>query len=127
MSRASDCQSSNRPPPLHFFSVRLALLGCTVGLHIGRVYVLTVPPSLTRQAIAPQPETMLSQCWPCRAGQCLDVVAVNGLQVGDQDTMPMPEQFKTKLANVHANPGGFKRLLCVLHKAKAGPKARPLS
>ena len=90
-------------------------------------YVLTVPPSHTRQAIAPQPETMLSQCWPCRAGQCLDVVAVNGLQVGDQDTVPMPEQFKTKLANVHANPGGFKCLLCVLHTAKAGPKARPLS
>ena len=88
---------------------------------------MTVPPSLTRQAIAPQPETMLSQCWPCRAGQCFDVVAVNGLQVGDQDTVPMPEQFKTKLANVHANPGGFKCLLCVLHMAKAGPKARPLS
>lgn len=70
---------------------------------------------------------MLAQCWPCRAGQCLDVVAVNGLQVGDQDAVPMPQQFKTKLANVHTNPGGFKRLLCVLHKAKAGPQARPLT
>lgn len=39
----------------------------------------------------------------------------------------MSQQFKTKRANVHANPGGFKRLLCVLHKAKAGPQARPLS
>jgi len=36
----------------------------------------------------------------------------------------MSQQFKTKRANVHTNPGGFKRLLCVLHKAKAGPKAR---
>lgn len=41
-------------------------------------------------------------------------------------TLNAPQQFKTKRANVHANPGGFKRLLCVLHKAKAGPQARPL-
>ena len=39
----------------------------------------------------------------------------------------MPQQLKAKRANVHANPGGFKCLLCVLHMAKAGPKARPLS
>ena len=70
---------------------------------------------------------MLTQCWPLCSGQCFDVVAVKGSQVGNQDAVPMPEQFKTKLANVHANPGGFKRLLCVLHTAKAGPKARPLS
>ena len=38
----------------------------------------------------------------------------------------MSQQFKAKRANVHTNPGGFKRLLCV-HKAKAGPQARPLT
>ena len=32
--------------------------------------------------------------------------------------MPLSQQFKAKRANVHTNPGGFKRLLCVLHKAK---------
>lgn len=40
----------------------------------------------------------------------------------------MSQQFKAKRANVHANPGGFKRFSCVLHiRQKAGPKARPLS
>ena len=70
---------------------------------------------------------MPAQCWPCCGGQGLQVVLVEGLQVGDQDAVPMSQQFKAKRANVHTNPGGFKRLLCVLHKAKAGPKARPLS
>ena len=70
---------------------------------------------------------MPAQCWPCCGGQGLQVVLVEGLQVGNQDAVTIPEQFKTGLANVHANPGGFKRLLCVLHKAKAGPQARPLS
>ncbi len=73
------------------------------------------PPSLTRQANAPQPETMLTQCWPWCPGQCGYVVAVNGLQVGHEDAVPMPQQFKAKRANVHANPGGFKRFCSVLH------------
>ena len=72
-------------------------------------------PSLKRQAIAPQPEPMLTQCWPLCSGQCGYVVAVNGLQVGHEDAVPMPQQFKAKRANVHANPGGFKRFCSVLH------------
>ena len=39
-------------------------------------------PSLKRQAIAPQPEPMLTQCWPLCSGQCGYVVTVKGLQVG---------------------------------------------
>ena len=27
----------------------------------------------------------------------------------------MPQEFKAKRANVHANPGGFKRFCSVLH------------
>ena len=72
-------------------------------------------PSLTRQAIAPQPETMLTQCWPYCGGQGLQVVLVEGLQVGNQDAVTVPQQFKTGLANVHANPCGFERFCCVLH------------
>ena len=103
------------PHPCNFFSVRLALLGCTAGLHVALLRLCTgpclarahdklcvsvianqnsrftyrqgvrfdrAPPSLTRQAIAPQPETMLTQCWPLCSGQCGYVVTVKGLQVG---------------------------------------------
>lgn len=79
-----------RPPPLpHPQKNNLNLRVCANlepnGFQIGRGQVLDGPhplPSLTRQAIAPQPETMLTQCWPLCSGQCGYVVAVNGLQVG---------------------------------------------
>lgn len=65
---------------------------------------------------------MLAQCWPYCGGQGLQVVLVEGLQVCNQDAVTIAQQFITGLANVHANPGGFKRFSCV-HKANAGPKA----
>ena len=58
---------------------------------------------------------MLTQCWPLCAGQCGYVVAVNGLQVGHQDAMPMPQHLKTKRAGDDSNPCGFERFCCVLH------------
>ena len=58
---------------------------------------------------------MPAQCGALFPGQCGYVVAVNGLQVGHEDAVPMPQQFKAKRANVHANPGGFKRFCSVLH------------
>ena len=70
-------------------------------------------PLLTRQAIAPQPETVPAQCGALCAGQCFDVVAVKGLQVGHQDAVPMPQNLETKRAGNDANPCGFKRWLCV--------------
>ena len=72
---------------------------------------MTVPPSLTRQAIAPQPETEPAQCGALCAGQCFDVVAVKGWQVGHQDAVPMPQHLKTKRAGDNSNPCGFELLL----------------
>ena len=58
---------------------------------------------------------MLTQCWPLCPGQCGYVVAVNGLQVGHEDAVPMPQQFKAKRTGNDANPCGFKSFCSVLH------------
>lgn len=59
VSWASGCQSSNPPPPLHFFSVRLALLGCTAGFHFGGCRLLSPPTPPVR----------------CRVGRCPAIAA----------------------------------------------------
>lgn len=69
------------PPPLHFFSVRLALLGCTAGLHFGGCRLLPPPTPSGHQrspGAAPVPSgsqlpasspTALHQGGECRCGR----------------------------------------------------------